>query len=159
MLLIDKYEMINDSYLNDMNLNIFINNDDFPHLLIKGNNGCGKRVLIKKILERKFKTNVTMNSQIYIINHQSKKGLEVEIKYSKYHFQINPSSNGVYDRYIIQGFILKILKTYPLYLKYYIIVIEDSHLLTIDAQQCLRRILETYTDTCKFIFLSDKNNT
>jgi hypothetical protein len=39
---------------------------------------------------------------------------------------------------------------------YRIIIIEDADLLTIEAQESLRKTLETYIQTCRFIFLSNR---
>ena len=129
------------------------NHDNIPHLIINGPAGCGKKTFVLNFIMNKYNvTDLLIKNQTYEIKHGNKK-IDVSIKYSPYHWQLNPSMYGVYDRTIIQELILDVLKTKAIGLSYHIIVIEDAHLLTKDAQQCLRRILEKYVHNCRFIFI------
>jgi replication factor C subunit 3/5 len=76
---------------------------------------------------------------------------------SRYHYQLNPNIHHIYDRTLMQSFIdaivqCEIISSIP----YRIIIIEDADLLTIEAQESLRKTLETYIHTCRFIFLSNR---
>lgn len=79
--------------------------------------------------------------------------------YSDYHYQIDPSSYGVYDRLIIQGFIKDIIQVRPISrILYHLIIVNNADKLTIEAQQSLRRTLEKNINTCRFIFLVDQES-
>ena len=132
---------------------------DTPHLIISGSGGSGKKTFAKLFIGFKYDKPINLKTQIYELKRGSKsKNIEINVKHSKYHSQLNPSLSGVYDRFLIQEFIMDIIKTKPLgNIPYYTIVIEDAEKLTIDAQQCLRRTLETHIDMCRFIFLTNSN--
>jgi DNA polymerase III delta prime subunit len=163
MLFIDKYVPIR---LNEFKFNrdvaekieFLAKKRDFPHIIINGAAGVGKKTMANYFIQCKYRQDesdcqafVTKN-QIYEIKPNTK-AIDVFVKYSQYHWQINPSISGVYDRIIIQKLILNIISSRPIGIDYNIIVIEEADKLSIDAQQCLRRILEKYVDNSRFIFL------
>jgi DNA polymerase III delta prime subunit len=136
-----------------------LKDDDNNHLIISGNYGCGKKTFARMFIECKYDRVITVKSQMYKLKHKSKTdSLNINFKYSKFHYQINPSINGVYDRYIIYEFIMDIIKIYPISgNQYHIIVVEDADKLTMDSQQCLRRTLETFIKLCRFIFITNSH--
>ena len=133
---------------------------DFPHIIINGANGSGKKTMANLFISQKYNLSsdiFKIKNQIYEIEHNSKK-IEVHIKYSKYHWQVNPSLYGVYDRTIIQELILKVISSKPIGIDYNIIIIEEADKLTFDAQQCLRRMLEKNVASCRFIFIVNNSS-
>ena len=82
------------------------------------------------------------------------------IKQSKHHIIIEPNSNG-FDKYLIQEIIQDYAKTELLNIMRYkklfkIVVINKLDNLSYYAQASLRRTMEKYSDTCKFIFICDQ---
>ena len=94
------------------------------------------------------------------INGYGNTKTKVNIKQSKYHIIIEPNSNG-FDKYLIQEIIqdyakielLNILKYKKLFK---IVVINKIDNLSYYAQASLRRTMEKYANTCKFIFICDQ---
>lgn len=159
-LFIDKYVPSNeDEFVFNKDIISKINKlaelDDIPHIIINGNGGSGKKTMANYFIKAKYgKDELSIKNQIYEIKHGTKK-LDILIKYSSYYWQLNPSIYGVYDRTVIQELILDVIQSRPLMnnVKYHIIIIEDADKLTIECQQCFRRILEKEITNCRFIFL------
>jgi len=82
------------------------------------------------------------------------------IKQSKHHIIIEPNSNG-FDKYLIQEIIqdyakselLNILKNRKLFK---VVIINKIDNLSYYAQASLRRTMEKYSSSCKFILISDQ---
>ena len=96
----------------------------------------------------------------YIINGYGNTKTKVNIKQSKYHIVIEPNSNG-FDKYLIQEIIQNYAKTELLNILKYkklfkIIVINKIDNLSYYAQASLRRTMEIYSSSCKFIFICDQ---
>ena len=134
---------------------------NFQHLVIYGKPGSGKEFLVNKLLENIYgKQNVVLNDIEYTINGYGNSKTKVIIKQSKYHIIIEPNSNG-FDKYLIQDIIQNYAKTELLNIIKYkrlfkIIVINKISNLSNVAQASLRRTMEKYSDTCKFIFICDQ---
>lgn len=127
-----------------------------PHIILKGRRGSGKRTRALLFLKERFGPGVfsIKNHHIETAVPNKKDSVILQIMVSPYHFQFNPSVHGVYDRVLLQKFIeeivrIKIISNIP----YRVVVIEDADLLTQEAQQSLRRTLETRIKNCRFIFL------
>lgn len=127
---------------------------DMPHLILEGPRGCGKRLRVELYLREKY-GNIRINSNMLNLNVPGKSDTKpVHTIYSKYHHQFNPSIHNIYDRSLIQCFIAEIVQTRLLVnIPYRIIVVEDADLLSTEAQESLRRTLETLVKSCRFIFL------
>ncbi len=134
--------------------------DDIPHLIIKGPSGSGKGLFADLYVQTKYGLNkLKIKQQTLEIKHTNKT-ISLQLLYSNYHYKIDPSLHGVYDRLIIQGFIKDILQTKPIsQAPYHIIIIENADKLTLEAQQSLRRTLEKYIDNCRFIFIIGHEST
>jgi replication factor C subunit 3/5 len=135
--------------------------NNFQHLIVYGPNGCGKEYLVNKLLEKIYgKSNVELKEVEYIVNGYSNTKTKVMIKQSKYHIIIEPNSNG-FDKYLIQEIIqyyakselLNIIKHRKLFK---IVIINKIDNLSYYAQASLRRTMEKYSDSCKFILISDQ---
>lgn len=134
-------------------------NDNLPHLIIKGYEGSGRKMLVRLFIKTKYHVEILhikpQNIEIKISN----KKIKLQMLYSDYHYQIDPSLNGVYDRIIIQSFIKDILQTKPIdKISYHIVVILNADRLTFEAQQSLRRTLEKTIGNSRFIFIINSNS-
>lgn len=134
---------------------------NFQHLLLYGANGCGKEFIMHKLLEKIYGKKEVMISDVeYTINGYSNTKTKVNIKQSKYHIIIEPNNNG-FDKYLIQEIIQNYVKTEMLNILKYkrlfkIVVINKIDNLSYYAQAALRRTMEKYSNTCKFIFICDQ---
>ena len=129
--------------------------ENIPHLILKGGEGSGRKTFANLYIIAKYHLNggLKVRSQTIEIKNGSKK-IELQMLYSEYHHQIEPSLHGVYDRLIMQGFVKDILQVKPVInIPYHIIIVTNADQLTIEAQQSLRRTLEKNISTCRFIFI------
>lgn len=159
MLLIEKYTPTIQSFFNkdviEM-LRSFSNDKNIPHLLFYGNEGVGKKSLIKMFLTLLFGENVNNLKNVeYKIKGSGNKLSNVIIEKSDYHIVITPNSNN-FDRYIIQNIVKEYAKRIPLETfkvkkPFKVVVINTIDNLSYYAQTSLRRTMEKYSDTCRFI--------
>ena len=134
---------------------------NFQHLIVYGPNGCGKEYLVNKLLEKIYgKSSVELKEVEYTVSGYSNTKTKIMIKQSKHHIIIEPNSNG-FDKYLIQEIIqdyakselLNILKHRKLFK---VVIINKIDNLSYYAQASLRRTMEKYSDSCKFILISDQ---
>jgi replication factor C subunit 3/5 len=175
--LINSFDSNNNIY-NNINSIIKLSNDEFKniidtlyyenhrfshfqHLIIYGQQGACKEYIIDKLLEIIFgKSGIELKDIEYIVSGYSNTKTKITIKQSKYHIIIEPNSNG-FDKYLIQEIIqeyaksqlLNILKNKKLFK---IVVINKIDNLSYYAQASLRRTMEKYSNTCKFILVSNQ---
>jgi replication factor C subunit 3/5 len=135
--------------------------DNFQHLIIYGPIGTGKMQLVNTLLEQIFgKNSIELKDVEYTISSYSNTKTKIMIKQSRNHIIIEPNTNG-FDKYLIQEIIqyyakselLNIIKDNKLYK---VVVINKIDNLSYYAQASLRRTMEKYSDTCKFILISDQ---
>jgi len=127
---------------------------DMPHLIVEGPRGSGKRLRVELYLREKY-GDFRINTGMLNLDVPGKTDIKsVHTLYSKYHHQFNPSVHNIYDRSLMQCFISEIVQTRLLVnVPYRIIVVEDADLLSTEAQESLRRTLETCVRSCRFIFM------
>ena len=134
---------------------------NFQHLIVYGPSGCGKEYLVNKLLEKIFgKHSVELKEIEYTVSGYSNTKTKIMIKQSKHHIIIEPNSNG-FDKYLIQEIIqdyakselLNILKHRKLFK---VVIMNKIDNLSNNAQASLRRTMEKYSNTCKFILISDQ---
>ncbi len=131
--------------------------EQLPHLIIEGARGSGKKVRTNLFLKAKYGSFNTNRVLMHLKIPGKTEEKELHALASRYHYQLNPNIHNIYDRTLMQSFIdavvqCEIISSIP----YRIIIIEDADLLTIEAQESLRKTLETYIHTCRFIFLSNR---
>lgn len=158
-LLIDKYRPKSlDQLTYNLEVNTFLSTvakkKDMPHLIVEGPRGSGKRLRVELYLREKY-GDFRINSGILYLDVPGKSDSKpVHTLYSKYHHQFNPSIHNIYDRSLMQCFIGEIVQTRLLVdIPYRIIIVEDADRLSTEAQESLRRTLETCVNTCRFIFM------
>jgi replication factor C subunit 3/5 len=134
---------------------------NFQHLIVYGPEGCSKEYLINKLLEKIFgKSSVELKDVEYTVCGYSNTKTKIMIKQSKHHIIIEPNSNG-FDKYLIQEIIqdyarselLNIIKNRKLFK---VVIINKIDNLSYYAQASLRRTMEIYSHSCKFILISDQ---
>jgi replication factor C subunit 3/5 len=134
---------------------------NFQHLIVYGPSGSGKEYLVNKLLEKIYgKQYVELKEVEYTVSGYSNTKTKIMIKQSKHHIIIEPNSNG-FDKYLIQEIIqdyakselLNILKNRKLFK---VVIINKIDNLSYYAQASLRRTMEKYSNTCKFILISDQ---
>jgi replication factor C subunit 3/5 len=127
-----------------------------PHIIIHGKRGTGKKLFANLYLKEKygsFETNST--TMTFKIKGKTEDKSSMHLLASRYHYQINPKNNNTYDRTLLKLFLGELSYNLISNIDYRIIIIEDADLLTIEAQESLRKTLETHINTCRFIFLSN----
>lgn len=132
---------------------------NLQHLVLYGPKGCGKEYVVDNLL-RKIYGNIETKEIEYTINGYSNSKERVMINQSRYHIIIEPNNNG-FDKYLIQEIIQEYAKTENLTIFKYkklfkIVIINKIDNLSYSAQASLRRTMEKYADTCKFIFICDQ---
>jgi len=134
---------------------------NFQHLIIYGSLNSNKENLVNLILKKIYgDKNIELKEVEYTINGYGNTKTKVLIKQSKYHIIIEPNLNG-FDKYLIQEIIQDYAKTELLNILKFkklfkVVVINKLDNLSYYAQASLRRTMEKYSDTCKFIFICDQ---
>ena len=131
-------------------------NESIPHILICGPSGSGKKTLIKLLLELLYDSDVhNTEDTIYKVIGSSSKATEVVVKQSNYHIVIEPNNNN-FDRYLIQDIVKEYARKIPLNVFktrkiFRTVLINNIDNLSYYAQTSLRRTMEKYSSTCRFI--------
>ena len=137
---------------------------DFPHLLVHGPPGSGKKTRVMAVLREMYGSGVDRLR----IEHQtyeapSKKKVDVVTIASNYHIEVNPSDAGFYDRVVIQQLIKNTASAQSITTttndkEFKVVVITDVDRLTKDAQHALRRTMEKYMSTCRIILCANSTS-
>lgn len=138
-------------------LMLIASNDDIPHIIISGPQGGGKKILVNFFLESLYGNDVHNISKMkYNISGSSTKK-EIEVIQSNYHIVIEPTNTN-HDKYILQ----EIIKQYAMHKSFHIfktnrkfktIVIHNVENLANNSQAALRRTMELYAKTCRFVMI------
>lgn len=130
-------------------LSSFAKSKTLPHLILTGPHGTGKSTAVSCLARALYHDSWELNMSVFPVSDlfsQGKSFLEQDDRYTH-----------IYQKN--QSFIVNfknILKWYasmrPLDTEFKLMVFEDAHALTRDAQQALRRIMERTSTTCRFIF-------
>ncbi|MBT8507395.1 replication protein C [Methanomicrobiaceae archaeon CYW5] len=122
-----------------------------PHLLMTGPHGTGKSCAVECLARSLYgdfwRENLSVISTGALFR-SGKAYLEEEEKFAHLYRK---------DLSVINNF-KRIVKWYasmkPLNAEFKLIVFDEADALTFEAQQALRRIMEQFSDTCRFIFLA-----
>jgi replication factor C subunit 3/5 len=134
---------------------------NFMHLIVYGNIGSGKEYLVNNLLIKIYgKAGIELKEVEYTVTGYSNTKTKIMIKQSKHHIIIEPNTNG-FDKYLIQDIIqdyakselLNIFKNKKLFK---VVVINKIDNLSYYAQASLRRTMEKYSNSCKFILISEQ---
>lgn len=163
MFLIDKYvpKSFQDLYFHK-NIHNFLQkmseDESIPHLIFSGI--FGKKTMVKLFLEMLYGEEVTKTKQIkYIISGSGNNANEEYFTESPFHIEINPKGTNN-DRYLIQDVINQYAQrsNYNIFKSkhnFKIIVIYNTQKMLSSVQFSLRRTIEKYSDTCRFILITD----
>lgn len=162
MILLEKYKQTNiaDCVFNIPILKQLIHMatyDDIPHIIISGPPGSGKKTLVNFFLENIYDSSINdLTKCKYAVSGSSAKK-NVEILRSDYHIIIEPTNTN-HDKYILQ----EIIKQYAMnktfsflqkQRKFKTIVILNIENLSSNSQSALRRTMELYAGTCRFVMI------
>lgn len=129
----------------------FADSGNVPHLLFTGPHGTGKSASLECFARRLYGDSWKENTSIFNaveLFSRGKSYLESEERFAHLFRK---------DQSLITN-VKSIIKWYaalrPLDAEFKLMVFEDAQELTFEAQQALRRIMERYSATCRFIFLT-----
>lgn len=137
-------------------LKIISEDDCMPHIIFYGNPGTGKKTLINLFLEMIFDKSIyNMDDSKYMVVSSGNIENEVIVKQSDHHIIIEPNNNN-FDRYLIQDIVKEYARRYPLCIfeksrNFKMVQINNLDNLSYYAQTSLRRTIEKYSKTCRFI--------
>src|ERR1700733_140999 len=162
MFLFEKYKpkSINDFMFNHKilyELMYMATHEDIPHIIISGPSGGGKKTLVKFFLEALYDSDVNKLTKVkYNVNGSSTKK-DIEIMQSNYHIVIEPTNTN-HDKYILQEIIKQYARhgTFNIFRtnrKFKTIVIYNIENLASNSQAALRRTMELYAKTCRFVMI------
>ena len=140
-------------------LKIISSDDCMPHIIFYGNPGTGKKTLINLFLEMIFDDSIyNLDDSKYTVYSSGNIENEVIVKQSDHHIIIEPNNNN-FDRYLIQEIVKEYARRYPLCIfeksrNFKMVQINNLDNLSYYAQTSLRRTVEKYSKTCRFIMWS-----
>jgi replication factor C subunit 3/5 len=142
--------------------------DNFPHLLIYGPNGAGKKTRVLALLVEIFgndATKVKVKNKVFEIKVKSRNKddyrvipIEITVVVSNYHMEVTPSDVGQKDRFVVQEAIKEVAQTANASANarpFRVVVINEVDRLSLLAQQALRRTMEKYAVACRLILICE----
>lgn len=143
--------------------------DNIPNLILYGPEGSGKKTIINMFLEMIYDSSVrNIKEDIITVSKPSapektkksgtiskSKAIQVIVPHSNYHIVIELAKNAS-DKYMIQGVIKKYsvhkpMEIYNIKRVFKTIVIPNADELPEQTQKFLRRTMEKYSKTCRYI--------
>lgn len=127
-----------------------------PNIIFYGPDGSGKKTLANLFMELMYDKDVNdVHDTVYKVIGSGNVAKDVVIKQSNYHIVIEPKNNN-FDRYLIQDVVKTYAQKVPLIIfttkkLFKTVVIDGIDNLSYYAQTSLRRTMEIYSNTCRFI--------
>lgn len=122
---------------------------DFPHMIIYGPKGTGKKTRIKLLLD-KFYPKYKLSEKLIVWKVKG----EVPLYISNYHYWIDCNTLRSYEKQILSSYIKNIGTSNSIcHNKFKFIIFENAEILSEIAQAMLRRMIEKYSDKIRFIFI------
>ncbi|EKV04028.1 DNA replication factor C subunit Rfc5, putative [Penicillium digitatum] len=136
---------------------------DFPHLLVYGPSGAGKKTRIIATLKELYGPGVEkIKIDARVFQTTSNRKLEFNIVSSVYHLEITPADVGNYDRVVVQELLKEVAQTQQVDLgakqRFKVVVINEADHLSRDAQAALRRTMEKYSPNLRLILLANSTS-
>lgn len=142
------------------NLKALAQSGDFPHLLIYGPPGAGKKTRIYATLNEIFDRGVErLKIDVKTFTTASNRKLEFNVLSSPHHLEITPSDMGNNDRVVIQDLLKEIAQTEQVDMSlkrhhhFRIVIINEAESLSHDAQAALRRTMEKYSSQIRLVMV------
>ncbi|ODQ81703.1 hypothetical protein BABINDRAFT_58302 [Babjeviella inositovora NRRL Y-12698] len=141
-------------------LKALASSSDFPHLLVYGPPGAGKKTRILATLQQLYGPAVEkMKIDVRQFQTASNRKLEFNVVSSSYHLEITPSDMGNNDRVVIQDLLKEVAQTEQVDFsgkhRFKVVIINEADSLTRDAQAALRRTMEKYSGNIRLVLLSN----
>lgn len=130
-------------------LSSFAESGTLPHLILTGPHGTGKSAAVGCTARALYHDNWELNTSVFPVADlfsQGKSFLEQDARFA-HTYQKNQSLLSNFKHILTWS-----ASVQPLDAGFKLMVFEDAHALTRDAQQALRRIMERTSTTCRFIF-------
>ncbi|KAI4146000.1 MAG: hypothetical protein LQ340_006076, partial [Diploschistes diacapsis] len=150
------------SYHHDLSdrLRALAHSGDFPHLLVYGPSGAGKKTRIVATLKELYGPGVEkIKIDARVFQTTSNRKLEFNVVASIYHLEITPSDVGNYDRVVVQDLLKEVAQTQQVdqnaRQRFKVVIINEADHLSRDAQAALRRTMEKYSPNLRLILLAN----
>ena len=165
MFLVDEYipENIDDSMFHHGildRLRRMSNDNAIPHIILYGPEGVGKRTIIRLFLKELYGPSVENIKDVkYKITGSGNTTTEVNVKQSNHHIVIHPYNNN-FDRYFVQTIVKEYARKLTIFnftkkSSFKTVYIDNVGNMSYYAQTSLRRTMEMYSDSCRFIMWTD----
>jgi replication factor C subunit 3/5 len=135
----------------------FSTDNEMPHIIFYGLAGSGKKTMVNILLELLFGKDIyNISEKITKINGSGGKQNEVITSKSKYHIIIKPNNNN-FDRHMVKELIKEYAKTFlikdnnTVNKTFKVIQINKIDMLSENAQNSLKRTIEKYSRSCRFV--------
>lgn len=140
-----------------------VQKSDFPHLLVHGPPGAGKKTRIMAIIRELYGAAAErLRIEPMHFETASKKKLEIMTISSNFHIEVNPSDHGIYDRIVIMDLVKQTAQTQQFDIngcrEFKVIILTNVDQLTKDAQHALRRTMEKYVGSCRLILCANSTS-
>eukprot|EP00906_Rhabdomonas_costata_P034650 RCo048735 len=132
---------------------------DFPHLLIYGPSGSGKKTRVMALLRHFFGHSAErLKPEHRAFKVSESRTVELSTLSSPHHIEINPSEVGTADRVVVMTLIKEIAESAPIETQggkgFKVVVLNEVDSLSRGAQQALRRTMEKYVANCRLILVA-----
>lgn len=142
------------------NLKALAQSGDFPHLLIYGPPGAGKKTRIYATLREIFdKGTEKLKIDVKTFTTPSNRKLEFNVLSSPHHLEITPSDMGNNDRVVIQELLKEVAQSEQVdvasrnHHHFRVVIINEAESLSRDAQAALRRTMEKYSSQIRLVMV------
>lgn len=166
---VDKYrpkklEQLSFHHSTTEHLRALASTGDFPHLLVYGPTGAGKKTRIYSTLNELFGAQTEkLKIDVKTFTTTSNRKLEFNVLSSPYHMEITPSDMGNNDRVVIQDLLKEVASTEQVDFsnqgkngpkhRFKVVIINEADSLSRDAQAALRRTMEKYSSNIRIIMV------
>ena len=136
---------------------------DIPHLLFHGPRGSGKMTLVKHLLKNLYGPGANrMTAEKRVVEtSSSKQTIEIDVRVSNYHIEMEPSDAGANDKFVVQQMIKELANNGSIAavlmkssVTHKTIVLKGAGNISKQAQAGLRRTMETFSGSCRLILIS-----
>ncbi|KAI8807059.1 P-loop containing nucleoside triphosphate hydrolase protein [Cladochytrium replicatum] len=136
---------------------------DFPHLLVYGPPGAGKKTRVNAVLREIYGPGVEkLRLDLRVFTTPSGRKLEINVMASNYHIELTPSDVGNYDRVVVQDLIKEMAQTQQVDANakrhFKVAVLNEADSLSRDAQAALRRTMEKYMSNLRIIICCNSSS-
>jgi len=134
---------------------------DFPHTLVYGPSGAGKKTRVMALLREMHGPSVErLRVEQRTFKFGTSQPIELTFVLSAHHIELNPSDAGIRDREVVQEVIKEIAQSAPVVhagegggapANFKVVVLNEVERLSKPAQHALRRTMEKYVGACRLL--------